>query len=82
MPVSPWISTVLFIGDTSSSVEKSACIVLWRPMMLSKRKLAFELRLELGVLLAQPLLLEAGLQHARQLRQLERLDEEVHRAAA
>ena len=39
MPVSPWISTVLFIGDTSSSVEKSACIVLWRPMMLSKRNL-------------------------------------------
>ena len=44
-------------------------------------ELAFELRLELGVLFAQPLLVEPGVQHARELRQLERLDQEVDGAA-
>ena len=38
VPVSPWISTVLFIGATSSSVEKSRCIVVSRPMMWSNRR--------------------------------------------
>ena len=37
VPVSPWISTVLFIGATSSSVENTCCIVLLWPTMLSKR---------------------------------------------
>ena len=40
-----------------------------------------ELRPELGVLLAQPLLLDAGPEHTGELGQLERLDQEVDGAA-
>ena len=65
VPVSPWISTVLFIGDTSSSVENSACIVLCAPDDVLEPEPVSELRLQFGVLFPQPLLLEAGLQHAR-----------------
>jgi hypothetical protein len=44
-------------------------------------ELAFELRFELGVLFSQPLLLEAGVQYPGELRQLEWLDQKVHRPA-
>ena len=37
VPVSPWISIVLFIGATSSSVVNTFCIAALQPMMLSKR---------------------------------------------
>jgi hypothetical protein len=43
-------------------------------------ELAFELCLQLRVLFPQSLLLEPGLQHAGELRQLERLNQEVHGA--
>jgi hypothetical protein len=53
VPVSPSMSTVLFIGDTSSSVEKTARMAGLPPMMLSNRNRPVELRSQLGVLLPQ-----------------------------
>ena len=81
VPVSPWISTVLFIGETSSSVEKTCCIgALW-PITLVEAETIVQLRAQLRVLLLQPAFVDAGVQHLRELRQLERLDQEVDGAA-
>ena len=81
VPVSPLISTVLFIGDTSSSVVKSACIVLWRPMMFSNRNLPLSCALSSAFSSRSRCCSRPVVQHARELRQLERLDQEVDRAA-
>ena len=72
---------MLFIGDTSSSVENTCCIARAAADDAVEPEAIVQLRAQLGVLLLQPALAERRLQHLRELHQLERLDQEVDGAA-
>ena len=72
---------MLFIGATSSSVANTCRIALLWPMMLSKRKRSCSCARSSAFSARSRRWSIPALQHARELRQLERLDQEVDRAA-
>ena len=72
---------MLFIGDTISSVGKQLLHGAVAADEAVEAETAAQLRAQLGVLDPQPLLIDGGLEHARELGQLERLDQEVDGAA-
>ena len=81
MPVSPWISTVLFIGETSSSVANSRFISGLPPTRLPNWNFSLSRAAQLRVLALEPPLADRRLHDLHELDELERLDQEIDRAA-
>ena len=81
VPVSPVMRMVLLVGATVSSSWNSRFIGRLLPMMPFEAVALFELRAQVRVLRFQPPLLERRVEHVQQFVDLERLVDEVRRAA-
>ena len=81
VPVSPVMSTVAPLGATVSIIWQSSRIGRLRPMTPGQSVALLELLAQVGVLGAQPALLERRLEDVQQLLELERLADEVGGAA-